>query len=270
MTMNLRAIVMAISGFVLVSASPVRSAAPSVGEEALAGLEGKTILLGGATGSNGRHVLKHLHDLGLDVRGMSRDIEAANEEIGSQYQWVEADVTKPATLVAAVEGVDIVISAIATSWPFGSNRSEKVDYEGTVNLSAAAKDAGATRFVIITSSVSGTKKHFLNTIGGNVLIWKAKAEETLVDSGLEYVVIGPAGIDDDPGGKEAIALIPRSEYEAGMFIGRADLAAVVIAAAGHPEAANQVFTATNTDGAASDAWLSSFGSLPTELNLPPE
>lgn len=270
------AIAIVILGFVFASNSPPRSAAPSVGEapsvgvEALAGLEGKTVLLGGATGSNGRHVLKHLHDLGINVRAMSRDIEAARDEIGSQYQWVEADVTKPETLAAAVEGVDIVISAIATSWPVGSNRSEKVDFEGTVNLSAAAKAAGATRFVIITSSSSGTKEHFLNTIGGNVLIWKGKAEEVLVASGLEYVVVGPAGIDDDPGGKEAIALIPRSEYEAGMFIGREDLAAVVIAAAGHPEAANRVFTATNTDGAASDAWLSSFESLPSELNLPSE
>ncbi len=270
MIMNHRAIVITFLGLLFLSVGPARSAAPSIGEEALAQLEGKTILLGGATGSNGRHVLKHLYDLGLNVRGMSRDIEAAKEDVGAQYQWVEADVTKPETLAAAVEGVDIVISAIATAWPFGSKRPEKVDFEGTVNLSAAAKAAGATRFVIITSSVSGTKKHFLNTIGGNVLIWKAKAEETLVDSGLEYVVVGPAGIDDDPGGKEAIALIPRSEYEAGMFIGREDLAAVVIAAAGHPQAANRVFTATNTEGAASDAWLSSFESLPTELNLPPE
>jgi uncharacterized protein YbjT (DUF2867 family) len=90
----------------------------------------------------------------------------------------------------------------------------------------------------------------------------------LVDSGLEYVVVGPAGIDDSPGGTKAIALIPRSEYERGMVIGREDLAAVVIAAAGDPDAANRVFTATNKEGPASDAWLDLFATLPTELNLP--
>ena len=164
--------------------------------------------------------------------------------------------------------MDIVISAVATSWPMGSNRSEKVDYEGTINLSKAAKAAGATRFVIITSSSSGVKDHFLNTIGGDVLIWKGKAEQVLVDSGLEYVVVGPAGIDDRPGGVEAISLIPRSEYVAGMFIGREDLAAVTIAAAGRADASGRVFTATNAEGAASDAWLEPFAVLPTELNLP--
>ena len=249
-------------------AGAIQAAPAAIGAQALANLEGKTILLGGATGKNGRHVLQRLHDLGLNVRAMTRDVEDARDDIGAQYNWVEADVTKPETLAAAVKDVDIVISAIATAMPFGGNRSEKVDYQGTINLSNAAKAEGATRFVIITSSSSGVKDHFLNKIGGNVLIWKGKAEQVLVDSGLEYVVVGPAGIDDSPGGTKKIALIPRSEYERGMVIGRQDLAAVVIAAAGHPDAANRVFTATNKDGAASDAWLASFSELPTELNLP--
>ncbi|MGB1877069.1 MAG: NAD(P)H-binding protein [Rhodospirillaceae bacterium] len=240
----------------------------SIGEEALANLQGKTILLAGATGNNGRYILKRLDELDLTVRPMSRDIEDATEEFGSQYDWVEADVTKPGTLTKAVEGVDVVISAVATDWPIGSNRSEKVDYEGTINLSKAAKAAGATRFVIITSSWSGVKDHFLNTIGGDVLIWKGKAEQVLVDSGLEYVVVGPARIDDRPGGVEAISLIPRSEYVTGMFIGREDLAAVIIAAAGRADASGRVFTATNAEGAASDAWLDRFAVLPTDLNLP--
>ena len=270
MSLFSRRLIIAGVGLCLAYGGSVPAAAPSVGEQALAGLQGKTVLLGGATGKNGRYVLQHLEGLGIEVRAMTRDIDDAKDEIGNQYDWVEADVTKPDTLPAAVEGVDIVISAIATAWPIGSNRPEKVDYEGTLHLARAAKAAGATRFVIITSSSSGTKDHFLNTIGGNVLIWKGKAEQVLVESGLEYVVVGPAGINNDPGGIEAISLIPRSEYKSGMFIGREDLAAVVVAAAGHPDAANRVFTATNAEGPATDAWLSSFASLPTELNLPTE
>ena len=99
----------------------------SIGEEALSNLQGKKILLAGATGKNGRYVLKRLGELGLDVRAMSRDIEDAAYEFGSQYDWVEADVTDPETLTKALEGVDIVISAVATAWPMGSSRSEKVD-----------------------------------------------------------------------------------------------------------------------------------------------
>lgn len=248
----------------------VQAAQPGIGEAALVNLQGKKILLAGATGKNGQYILKQLGALGLDVRAMSRDVDDAREEFGAKYDWVEADVTDPATLAAAVKDIDIVISAVATAMPFGGNRSEKVDYEGTVNLSRAAKAAGATRFVIITSSNSGVKDHFLNTIGGDVLIWKGKAEQALVDSGLEYVVLAPAGIDDKPGATQEIALIPRADYVSGMFIGREDMAAVAIAAAGHPDAANRVFTATNTDAEFSDAWLDLFAALPSDLDLPVE
>ncbi len=240
-----------------------------VGDATLANLEGKTILLAGATGRNGQWVLRQLHDLGLNVRAMSRNIEDAEEEFGDQYEWVQADVTVPETLAAAMKDVDVVISAVAASMnPFSSNKPIKADYEGTKNLAAAAVAAGATRFVIITSSSSGVRDHFLNTIGSDVLIYKGKAEQVLVDSGLEYVVVGPAAINNSPGGEVAISLIPRSEYELGMAIGREDLASVVIAAAGHPDAANRVFTASTTDAPASDAWLDRFAVLPSDLDLP--
>ncbi len=178
-------------------------------------------------------------------------------------------MTVPETLAAAMKDVDVVISAVAASMnPFSSNKPIKADYEGTKNLAAAAVAAGATRFVIITSSSSGVRDHFLNTIGSDVLIYKGKAEQVLVDSGLEYVVVGPAAINNSPGGEVAISLIPRSEYELGMAIGREDLASVVIAAAGHPDAANRVFTASTTDAPASDAWLDRFAVLPSDLDLP--
>lgn len=254
----------------IVSANAGQAAPASIGDEALANLQGKTILLAGATGKNGRHILTQAHDLGLDVRAMTRNVDKAIKNFGSQHSWIKADVTDPASLTGAVEGVDVVISAVATAMPFGSNSSEKVDFEGTRNLAEAAKAAGATRFIIITSSNSGVKDHFLNTIGGDVLIWKGKAEQILVDSGMEYVVLAPAGIDDRPGGEKAISLIPREDYESGMFIGRDDMASVALAAAGLPSAANRVFTATNTDAAASDDWLSLFAGLPSDLNLPVE
>jgi uncharacterized protein YbjT (DUF2867 family) len=235
-----------------------------VGAEALAGLEGKTILLAGATGNNGSVVLKQLGDLGLKVRAMSRDAAAARRQFGDRYEWVEADVTKPETLGAATRGVDIVISAVATAWPVGSNRPEKVDYEGTVNLSRAAKAAGATRFVIITSSLSGKADHFLNYIGGNVLIWKGKAEEALMESGLEYVVVGPTAMTAEPAGAREIRLIPRADYVRGMTVSRADTAAVVIAAAALPAAANRTFSVRNGEGPATPEWRGQFAQMPRQ------
>ena len=231
----------------------------------LSSLNTKTILLAGATGNNGSEILRQLTDLGVKVRAMTRDKAAAAEEHGVPYNWVEADVTKPETLTDVMEGVDIVISAVATMMPLGSNRSEKVDYEGTKNLIAAAKAAGVERFMIITSAHSGDESHWLNYIGGNVLVWKGEAEKALVASGLDYVIVAPSIITDEPGDQKAIRLMHRDDWADGMTVSLADMAKVIIAAACHPDAANRIVTIANVDGAASDEWQNSFADMPGEL-----
>jgi len=237
-----------------------------IGARAIERLRGQRVLLAGATGKNGRRILEQLLALGVPVRAMSRKAVAVYGDDASQTvgnpQWVRADVTQAATLGSAVAGIDVIISAVATARPFGGNRPERVDFEGTLNLIAAAKSAGVRRFVIITSSVSGKRGGLLNLLAGNVLVWKGAAEECLVRSGLEYVIVGPAWINDEPGGVRPVELMARRDYRRGMAITRTDLASVVIGCAAEPDAANRAFTAIN--GAAAEAlpWQSRLPALP--------
>lgn len=222
------------------------------------------VLLAGATGKNGSVILKALQALPGDpyyVKAMTRDSGAAVSKYGSIANFFEADVLKPETLKKVMENVSYVIDAKAATGILGDDRPEAVDLEGTRNMIAAAKAAGVKRYVIITSSVSGQKDHFLNKIGRNVLIYKGLAEEELFKSGIPYVVVGPSGMNDDPPGKE-IRLIPRSAYTAGQKITRADTATVCIEAMTNPAAANKVFSIHNGDGPATDAWKASFAALP--------
>ena len=47
--------------------------------------------------------------------------------------------------------------------------------------------------------------NFLNTMGGgNILLWKRKAEQYQVASGLEYTIIHPGGLKDEAGGKREL------------------------------------------------------------------
>lgn len=238
------------------------NASELIGQAAVETLRGKRILLVGATGKNGGAVLQVLGDLGLEVRATSRNVDQARGKHGARHDWVRADVTDPASLAGPMAGMDVVISAAATANPFGSNRPEKVDYEGTLNLIKAARAAGVRRFVIITSSVSGRKGGLFNFIGRNVLVWKGRAEEALIQSGLEYVIVGPARMNAEPGGRKQIRLIPRAEYRPGMMITREDLAAVVAVVAGLPGAANRTFSVINTDAPADRAWQASLPSMP--------
>ena len=78
----------------------------------------------------------------------------------------------------------------------------QVDWQGQKNQIDAAKTAGVKR-VVLCSSMGGTQpENFLNTIGnGNILLWKRKSEMYLIDSGLEYTIVHPGGLQDKPGGK---------------------------------------------------------------------
>jgi uncharacterized protein YbjT (DUF2867 family) len=175
---------------------------------------------------------------------------------------VQGDVTRPDTLRRSLDGIDVVISAVAGK-PFGGPPPEVVDYQGTANLAAAARVAGVHRFVIITSSGSGRRGGLINFIGRNVLVWKGKAEEALRGSGLEYVIVGPARLTDEPGGTKRIRLLPRDQYDRTMTLTRADLASVVIGAAGLPDAANRAFSAINIAGAADGAWRDDLARMPS-------
>jgi uncharacterized protein YbjT (DUF2867 family) len=224
------------------------------------------VLLAGATGKNGSVVLKMIQALPgnpYDVRAMTRDTKAALSNFGSIAKWYEADVLKPETLTEVMQGVDYIIDAKAATGILGDNRPEAVDLEGTKNMIAAAKAAGVKHYVIITSSSSGKKDHFLNKIGRNVLIYKGLAEDALIASGLKYTIVGPSPMTDDPPGKE-IKLIARQGHIKGTKITRADTAAVCIESLTNPDAVNRAFSIYNGEGTDTGAWKQTFAAMPTK------
>jgi uncharacterized protein YbjT (DUF2867 family) len=62
-----------------------------------------------------------------------------------------------------------------------------VDYEGTLNLLALAKQKGVKKFILVTSIGTDEFFNLLNLFWG-VLFWKKRAEEALQRSGIEYTI----------------------------------------------------------------------------------
>jgi uncharacterized protein YbjT (DUF2867 family) len=76
---------------------------------------------------------------------------SSTSSTGPEFDIMTGDVYQYATLPRAFAGCDAVIVASAAndkSDPFGPF---KIDYQGTLNLIAAAKRAGVKRFVFVTS-----------------------------------------------------------------------------------------------------------------------
>ena len=62
----------------------------------------------------------------------------------------------------------------------------QVDWLGQKTQIDLAKEAGVKQIVIVGSMGGTDENHMLNSIGnGKILIWKRKAEQYLIDSGLQ-------------------------------------------------------------------------------------
>ena len=90
--------------------------------------------------------------------------------------------------------------------------------------------------------------HPLNRMGnGNILIWKRKAEQYLIDSGIDYTIIRAGGLVDSMGGVRQLLVGKNDNLRnypsdgSPSTIPRADVASVVVKALSEPNARNKAF-----------------------------
>ncbi|KAG2498723.1 hypothetical protein HYH03_003463 [Edaphochlamys debaryana] len=172
--------------------------------EALAAEGVTTVFVAGATGNTGRRVVQQLRAAGFAVRaGVRSTAKALSLGFGadSGISVVEADVTKGKDFLAeALGGAQVVVVATGGD-------PDKVDQQGTIDLVDAAVSRGVSKFVLVSSLLTnaeavGQKANpnyiFLQLFGGGVLGKKLVAEKYLRASGLNYTIIRPGGLSNDP------------------------------------------------------------------------
>ncbi len=224
----------------------------------------QTVLVAGATGKTGVPLIKSLQAEGYQVRAMVRD-KAKAGDLGAGVEVVEADVTRPESLVAAVRGMRYVISTIGASSATPPNNPEGVDYRGIVNLSDAAKKAGAKHFVLMSSIGAGDENPAtpLNRMFGMVLSWKGKGEAHLRASGVPYTIVRPGGLVDCAGGNEALRIGAADSSLSGRVC-RADVALVMMDALRNPDARNKTVALIGDSKAPANDWKSTWKPIATD------
>ena len=113
------------------------------------------ILVTGAAGYLGSHIVKSLVKAGEPVRVLVRNrawAEAEGRLANLKVEWTEGDVTRPETLASAMQGVDAVIHTVAIAIEKGGRKYETINYQGTVNVVDAATAAGVKRFINISAA----------------------------------------------------------------------------------------------------------------------
>ena len=247
----------------------------------------KKVLVTGAGGRTGKLVFEQLKaDDNYKPVGLARSSKAqkALTAVGATTdEVIVADVADESALAAAMAGCDAVVlctsavpaikplslmKTMATkvlpfvktsrpSFKFPKNGTpEEVDWFGAKKQIDAAKKAGVKQFVFVSSMGGTNPDNFLNSIGrrkdgsgGDILLWKRKAERYLVDSGVPYTIIHPGGLVDEDGSKRELVVGVNDEimkdpaFASGgtRSVARADVARVCKAALGSAAATNCAF-----------------------------
>lgn len=148
------------------------------------------LLITGATGYIGRHLVARLIERGERPRCLVRDIKRAERILpADKVELVLGATTQPTSLEAAMHNIETIVHAAfvtADHKQVVSNEYEKTNVEGTANLIRAAKAAGVKRIVEISGL--GTKPDK----PGSYMQGRYLAEKMLVDSGLDWTIIRPS------------------------------------------------------------------------------
>jgi uncharacterized protein YbjT (DUF2867 family) len=108
------------------------------------------ILVTGGTGFIGPYVVHALRARDLPVRVLVRDARRGSRATAWGAELVQGDVTEPASLTVALDGVDAVVHLVAIIKGAPAD-FERVMAQGTRNVVAAAKAAGVRRFVLASA-----------------------------------------------------------------------------------------------------------------------
>ncbi|MGW7264684.1 NAD(P)H-binding protein [Streptomyces sp. NPDC054842] len=133
------------------------------------------ILVTGATGTIGSHVVRLLAERGEKVRALTRDPSRATAPPGVEV--VRGDYREPASVAAALAGATALF-AVGVLGPG--------DAEQDAALVALARTAGVRR--VVKLSAIGTGDPVLGPVG----TWHLGGEQAVENSGLEWAVLRPS------------------------------------------------------------------------------
>jgi putative NADH-flavin reductase len=211
-----------------------------------------------ATGGIGRELLEQAVAAGHDVTAVVRNPQNLPGKAG-RFRIVTADLAAadPAALQSAVAGADAVLSGLGPR----SNAEAGVAARGTRAIVAAMQATGVRRIVAVSAAPIGTvpspgrpnpprhdpgdglfmrhlfspmtKAAFRGTYADLALM-----EDVLADSGLDWTVVRPPRLTDKPP-TGAYRTAYGQNLRRGLFISRADVAALMLGVLERPETIKQ-------------------------------
>lgn len=202
------------------------------------------VLVIGATGETGRHVVRILRECQIPVRALARSPDKAAAITGDGVQVHIGDLNDDLPWNELMDGVQGVISTLGTRLVGDLAQLEAIEYIAIGRIVDEASNADVSHMVFMSSI--GTQHPDTMPMLSQILWIKRKAELYVMRSSLPYTVIRPGGLTNDP--PLNAVKVGRGDTLQGR-ITRADVAQVLVQALLQPEARNQAVEIINQAGA---------------------
>jgi uncharacterized protein YbjT (DUF2867 family) len=156
------------------------------------------VLVAGGHGKIGLRLLRLLAQRGHRARGMIRAESQAGdlEAVGAHPVLCDLESDDPTPHIG---GADAVVFAAGAGPGSGDARKRTMDYGGAVALSRALVALGAPRRYLVVSSMGANDPQAGPEAMRPYLQAKADADLEVQESGLDYTIVRPGGLTDDPG-----------------------------------------------------------------------
>ena len=194
------------------------------------------VVIAGGHGQIALQLVRLLAQRGDEAVGLIRNPDHADDirDAGGEALVCDLEAADEITLDA-----DAVVFAAGAGSGSGAERKWTMDYGGAAKLMRA----GVRRYVIVSAMGAADPPAEGGDVFGEYLRAKAKADQELAASGLDYTIVRPGRLTDDPptGRVRAAERLQRGE------IPRADVAATLAALLDEPATIGRAFDLVSGD-----------------------
>lgn len=154
------------------------------------------IIIFGATGTLGKHILEQALQTGHQISTFNRNISSLEKLKHPNLRSIEGDVNDADQVAEAIKNQEIVIIALGS----GKNRKSKVRSEGSKNIIAGMKINGVKRLICQTTLGAGDSNANLNFFWKKLMFgWFLKKvfldhelqEDYVMNSDLDWTLVRP-------------------------------------------------------------------------------
>jgi uncharacterized protein YbjT (DUF2867 family) len=205
------------------------------------------IVIAGGHGQIALRLTRLLAARGDRVRGLIRNPDHAADLVAAGAEAVLCDLEQAPDIPAATGTADAIVFAAGAGAGSGVTRKRTMDRDGALKLIAAAKANGISRYLLISTFHADEPRG--DAVFQAYMRAKAEADAGLRASGLDYTIIRPGRLSDDPG-TGRINLATRLK---GADVPRDDVAAVLAACLLDPRTIGHQWELTTGDTPINDA-----------------